>query len=68
MSRRDLFLFLLVVICVLYQSVELEAQITNGDDRKFEVGGQFTLLRTPMVTGVNEVVVICTLPCISSST
>jgi hypothetical protein len=68
MGRRKLFLLLLLVICLPHESGELQAQSANGDDRKFEVGGQFTLLRTPILTQVNEVVVICSTPCISSQT
>lgn len=68
MGRRKLFLLLLLVICLPHQSGDLQAQTTNGDDRKFEVGGQFTLLRTPIVTQLNEVFVICAPPCLSSST
>ena len=59
MGRRELFLLLLIVICLLHPSGDLQAQSTNGDDRKFEVAGQFTLLTTPIVTQVTE-----SLPCV----
>ena len=62
MGRRELFLLPLMVICLLHQSGSVQAQSTNADDRKFEVAGQFTLLTTPIVTQVNEVVVQCVTP------
>ena len=55
MGRREFFLLLLIVVCVLQQSGDVQAQSTIGDDRKFEVAGQFTLLTTPIVTQVNDV-------------
>ena len=60
MGRRELFLLLLIVICLLHPSGDLQAQSTNGDNRKFEVAGQFTLLTTPIVTQVTE-----SLPCVT---
>lgn len=62
MGRRELFLLVLIVICLLHQTADLKAQSTNGDDRKFEVGGQFTLLTTSIVSQVNEVRVQCVTP------
>ena len=63
MGRRELFLLLLIVLCLLHPNGELQAQSTNGDDRKFEVGGQFTLLTTPIVTQVTESAVCITPGC-----
>ena len=62
MGRRKFFLILFTVICVLQQSGDVQAQSANGDDRKFEVAGQFTLLTTSIVTQVNEVSVQCVTP------
>jgi hypothetical protein len=59
MRRRDLFLLLMIVVCLLFESGDLYAQSTDVGDHKFEIAGHFTLLTNSIVTEVNDLSVQC---------
>jgi hypothetical protein len=62
MRRRELFLLVLILVCTLVQNAN--GQSTNLDDHKFEIGGQFTLLTSSIVTQIDDRSVLCvTTPC-----
>ena len=64
MRRRDLFLLLVMVLCLMLESGDLYAQSTDVDDHKFEVTGQFTLITNSIVTEFNDLSIQCVnVPC-----
>ena len=64
MRRRDLFLLLIMGVCLILWSGNTYAQSIDVSDQKFELGGHFTLLTNSIVTEVDDLSIVCvTVPC-----
>jgi len=53
------FFVMMAIASLLFISREMQAQSTNADRRRFEVGGQFSLLNTSVVSDATSTFVVC---------
>ena len=58
------FFVMMAIASLLFISREMQAQSTNADGHRFEVGGQFSVLNTSVVSDASVISVVCvTAPC-----